>query len=276
MTEVLKADRLYGQLVEDIKGKIQSNSLKPAISIIRFGENPADISYEKGVKKTSALLGIEVEVNVFSRDEKIDKVIELIKKINDDDRIGGLLIFRPLPDHLDADLIDRTIDPKKDIDCMSPVNKSKIFSGEVNGFIPLAAKASVILLEHYGYEISRKKCVVINRTNTVGRPLVMLLLNRDATVTLCHSKTEDLKVFTKEADIVFTGMGNPEMLDSSYFKENSICIDIGVGKRKDGKIVGDLKVEDVEGKIRAYSPVPGGVGKLTNLLLLENVVNYYL
>lgn len=275
MTKVLKSDEIAEKLVIDLKDRIEKRKLKPILSVIRFGADPADLAYERGIKKSAEKLGIEVQVNELSRDESEESVLNLIKKVNGDDNIGGLLIFRPLPDHLDEEKINSTISPSKDIDCMSPINKAKVYSGDISGFIPLAPKAAVLLLEKSGYSIDGKNCVIINHSSVVGKPLAMILLAKWATVTLCHVKTKNLKEHTKSADYVFTAMGRAESLDESYFNENSVLIDIGLSKNAEGKMRGDLKAESIDGKIEAYSPVPGGVGKITNLLLLENVINYY-
>lgn len=152
---------------------------------------------------------------------------------------------------------------------------AKVFSGDVSGFTPLAPKASYELLKFYGYDLKGKDTVIINHSNVVGKPLAMFLLKDLATVTICHVGTRDLKKHTKSADIIFTAMGRAESLDDTYFNEDAIVIDIGTSKNKEGKYKGDLDEKSVDGKISAYSPVPGGIGSITNLLLIENVINYY-
>ena len=158
---------------------------------------------------------------------------------------------------------------------MHPVNMAKVFSGDVSGFTPLAPKASYELLKFYGYDLKGKDTVIINHSNVVGKPLAMFLLKDLATVTICHVGTRDLKKHTKSADIIFTAMGRAESLDDTYFNEDAIVIDIGTSKNKEGKYKGDLDEKTVDGKIKAYSPVPDGIGSITNLLLIENVINYY-
>ena len=173
-------------------------------------------------------------------------------------------------------MISLALDPEKDIDCMNPINRAKVYSGHLDGFIPLASKAAHELLGFYGYELKGKDVVVINHSNVVGKPLAMILLSELATVTVCHVGTKDLRKHTKSADIIFTAIGRAETLDETYFKEDAVVIDIGTSKNKEGKYRGDLDEEAVMGKIGAFSPVPGGIGNITNLLLLENVINYYL
>ncbi|RVU55507.1 bifunctional 5,10-methylenetetrahydrofolate dehydrogenase/5,10-methenyltetrahydrofolate cyclohydrolase [Anaerosphaera multitolerans] len=276
MTRVLKSEEFAERLKERLKSSVEEKNLNPILSVIRFGENPADLAYERGIKKSAESIGIEVQVNELALDNGEEEVLSLIEELNNREDVGGILIFKPLPEHLDEYRINEAIDPLKDVDCMTSLNKSKVYSGDVTGLIPLAPKAAVLLLEEYGYELKGKNCVIINHSNVVGKPLAMILLDRWATVTICHVETRDLREHTKGADYVFTAMGRAESLDESYFNEDSIIIDIGLSKNAEGKMRGDLDAKSVEGKVKAYSPVPGGVGKMTNLLLLENVINYYL
>lgn len=275
MTKILKADGFYNEVLRKLRNKIASENLQAAMEIIRFGEKEQDLAYERGIKKSAEKLGIKVKVNELNLDAKEDEVINLIDKINKDNDIGGLLIFRPLPENLNEEKINSAISPLKDIDCMHELNRARIYSGDLSGFIPLAAKAAVDLIKYYEFDLEGKNCLIINHSNVVGKPLAMILLENWATVTVAHVKTKNLKELTKRADYIFTAMGKAEMLDSSYFSKDSIVIDIGLSRNKEGNMRGDLNANSVEGKIYAYSPVPGGVGKLTNLLLLENVLKYY-
>lgn len=275
MTKILYAkdyvDKKSGDLIERVK-KLKS---KPIISIIRVGKDYGSLAYEKGIKKTAEKLGIEVDVKEFAKDASQDEVIDAIKKLNADEKIGGILVFRPLPENFDEEKISLALDPKKDVDCMHPLNMARVFSGDVSGFTPLAPKAAHELLKFYGYDLKGKEVVIINHSNVVGKPLAMFLLKDLATVTICHVGTVDLKKHTRSAEIIFTAMGRAETLDETYFNEDALVIDIGTSKNKEGKYRGDLDEKSVDGKISAYSPVPGGIGSITNLLLLENVINYY-
>ncbi|OLR64983.1 bifunctional 5,10-methylenetetrahydrofolate dehydrogenase/5,10-methenyltetrahydrofolate cyclohydrolase [Peptoniphilus porci] len=275
MTKILYAkdyvDKKMGRLIEKVK-KLKS---KPILSTIRVGDDYGSIAYEKGIKKTADKLGVDVDSNEFKEDVREDEVIERIKKLNDDEKVGGIIIFRPLPENFDEEKISLAIDPKKDVDCMHPINRARVFSGDVSGFTPLAPKAAYELLKFYGYELRGKDTVIINHSNVVGKPLMMYLLRDLATVTICHVGTVDLKKHTRSAEIIFTAMGRAETLDASYFNEDAIVIDIGTSKNSEGKYRGDLDEKSVKGKIKAYSPVPGGIGSITNLLLIENVINFY-
>ena len=276
MTEILYAKGYVEKKSQELIDKIKKLEKEPIISIIRVGDDYASLAYLKGIKKSAEKLGLKVDVNEFPREVSEEKLLERIKKLNLDKNIGGILVFRPLPDSIDEDVISLAIDPKKDVDCMSPINRSKVYSGHLDGFIPLASKAARELLDFYDYELTGKDVVIINHSNVVGKPLAMILLSELATVTVCHEGTRDLRKHTKEADIIFTAMGRAETLDETYFNEDAVVIDIGTSKNKEGKYRGDLDEEAVKGKISAYSPVPGGIGNITNLLLLENVINYYL
>ena len=276
MTKILYAKDYVEEKTCDLVEKIKKLKDKPIISIIRVGEDYGSLAYLKGIKKSAEKLGVSVDVNEFKEDVSQDEILDCLKDLNQDKKIGGILVFRPLPESIDEDVISLALDPKKDIDCMNPINRAKVYSGHLDGFIPLAPKAAHELLEFYDYELKGKDVVIINHSNVVGKPLAMILLNELATVTVCHVGTRDLRKHTKAADIIFTAMGRAEALDETYFNEDAVVIDIGTSKNKGGKYRGDLDEEAVMGKIGAFSPVPGGIGSITNLLLLENVINYYL
>lgn len=275
MTEILYAKDYVEKKSKELIEKVKNLKEEAIISTIRIGDDYGSLAYENGIKKTAEKIGVQVFSNEFPKYASEEEVIERIKKLNEDKKIGGILIFRPLPENFNEEKISLALDPKKDIDCMHPVNMAKVFSGDVSGFTPLAPKASYELLKFYGYDLKGKDTVIINHSNVVGKPLAMFLLKDLATVTICHVGTRDLKKHTKSADIIFTAMGRAESLDETYFNEDAIVIDIGTSKNKEGKYKGDLDEKSVEGKIKAYSPVPGGIGSITNLLLIENVINYY-
>lgn len=275
MTKILYAKDYVEKKSKELIEKVKNLKEEAIISTIRIGNDYGSLAYEKGIKKTAEKIGVQVFSNEFPKDASEEEVIERIKKLNEDKKIGGILIFRPLPENFNEEKISLALDPKKDIDCMHPVNMAKVFSGDVSGFTPLAPKASYELLKFYGYDLKGKDTVIINHSNVVGKPLAMFLLKNLATVTICHVGTRDLKKHTKSADIIFTAMGRAESLDDTYFNEDAIVIDIGTSKNKEGKYKGDLDEKTVDGKIKAYSPVPGGIGSITNLLLIENVINYY-
>lgn len=274
MTDILKSDQLAEKIKEKIRKKIEIDNIIPKLATVRLGDSPGDVAYERGILNSASVLNINVEKHILERNIKEEELLKLIDTLNNDNSIDGIIIFRPLPEHLDADKIDLAISPRKDLDCLNPINKSNVYSGNVEGFIPLSPKAAIMLLEDYGIDLEGKDCVIVNDSSVVGKPLSMILLSKEATVTICHSRTRNLKEKTKNADIVFTAIGQAEYFDRSYFSNNSVIIDIGVSRNKEGKMRGDLDQTSIDGFVKAFSPVPGGIGKLTNLLLLESLFNY--
>lgn len=272
MTKILTSKDLRKRLKEKLLEKIENLNEKPVLAIIRLGQRPEDLSYEKGLTKTAKELSIPVDIYKLEVQTKTSQLISLIEKLNEDKKVKGILIFRPLPKHIDEKEVALAISLQKDLDCINPINKAKIYDGDVNGFIPLSPKAAVMLMEDYGYNLA-KRALIINRSQVVGKPLAMLLLNRNATVTIAHSKTENIKELIKKSDYVFTAMGKMKSLDRSFFTEKSIIIDLSIGIDENGKLCGDTDQEDVNDFVQAYTPVPGGVGSLTNLLLLESLIH---
>lgn len=271
MTKVLKSKELIEKIKDNIKKVTKNIKEEPIVAIIRVGKKPDDISYEKGITKKAKELGIGIQIFKFDEKESTEVIAKRIRRLNDDEKVKGILVFKPLPNTIDEKQIDEAISYKKDIDCISPISKSMLFDGDVTGFIPNAPKAAIRILEYYGYDLS-KNCLIINRTSVVGKPLLMLLLDKNATVTIAHSKTKNLKELTKSADYIFTATGKKRLLDKSFFKEDAVVIDMGIAIDENGKLVGDLDTEGIEGTIEAYTPVPGGIGALTSILLLESAV----
>lgn len=271
MTKVLKSKEQIEKIKDNIKKVTKNMEEEPIVAIIRVGEKPDDISYEKGIIKKAKELGIGIQIFKFDETENTEVIVERIRGLNDDDKVKGILVFKPLPNTIDEKQIDEAISYKKDIDCISPISKSRLFDGDVTGFIPNAPKAAIRILEYYGYDLV-KNCLIINRTSVVGKSLLMLLLDKNATVTIAHSKTKNLKELTKFADYIFTATGKKRLLDKSFFKEDAVVIDMGISIDENGKLVGDLDTEGIEGYIKAYTPVPGGIGALTSILLLESAV----
>lgn len=275
MTKILKGKEVADKIREDISERIQKlneKDLTPKLAIIRLGEDPSDISYERGILKSSEKLGIETEVHEEDLSLNTEKLVELIEKLNNDEKVSGILIFRPLPKQIDEEVIRKAIDPEKDVDCMNPLNLAKIFEGDMSGFAPGTPKAAIEMLINNDVDLEGKNVVVINRSLVVGKPLSMMLLDKNATVTICHSRTKDLDKVTKKADIVMTALGRAKFLDEKYFNEDSIVIDIGVSMDDDGKMSGDVDFENVKDKVSMITPVPRGVGSITNTVLLDNVV----
>lgn len=271
----LRGKVVADKIKEDLKVRIQSlvdKGINPTIAIVRVGENDSDISYERAVVKVSGTIGLKVKNVLLKEETTTEELAKVMTDLNSDASVHGILMFRPLPKHIDQDAICNLIDPAKDVDAMNPVNLEKIFEGDRTGLEPATPRAAVEMILGHGYELKGKEVVVINRSMVVGKPLTMMLLNENATVTICHSKTADLKAHTKRADYVVTALGRPAMLDKSYFSENSVVIDVGVGTTPDGKLSGDVNYDEVKDYVAAITPVPGGVGSITTTILLSQVV----
>lgn len=275
MAEILRgkvvADSIKDQIKIDIE-ELKKGGKEPTLGIVRLGSNPDDISYEKSLIKNCERLGIDSKV--FERDLKIttEELVDLIEKLNKDSSISGIIIFRPLPKHIDGAKIRQVICPDKDVDCMHPLNVANVFEGDMSSFVPGTPKSAMEILLYNKIELEGKNVVVINRSMVLGKPLTMMLLNENATVTICHSRTKKLHEITKAADVVITALGKAKFFDEKYFNENSICIDVGVSLDDHGKLSGDIDYEKVSPVVKAITPVPGGVGSVTTSLLLSQVV----
>lgn len=267
------------ELAKEIKLKISKDideldkiGKNPRLGIIRLGNDSSDISYEKSIIKNCDALGISTIVNELVISIQTDDLIEAIEKMNKDNSISGIIVFRPLPKHIDEERIRMAISPLKDVDCMHPLNLEKIFEDDDTGFAPCTPKAAMEILLFNDIPLEGKNVVVINRSMVVGKPLAMMLLKENATVTICHSRTQNLKDITKNADIVLTALGKAKYLNDEYFNVNSIVLDIGVSLDDKNRISGDVDMEKVTNKIGMITPVPGGVGSVTTSILLKQVV----
>lgn len=265
------ADQIKEGLTKDIE-ELKAKGINPTIAVVRVGENDSDISYERAIVKASEAIGLMARLVTLKEATTTEELEAELVKLNNDKEVHGILMFRPLPKHIDQDRMQNVIAAEKDVDAMNPINLEKIFEGDPTGLEPATPRAAVEMIKGHGYELEGKDVVVINRSMVVGKPLSMMLLQENATVTICHSRTKDLKAHTKRADIVVTALGRPAMLDKSYFTEDSIVIDVGVGTTADGKLSGDVNFEDVKDFVAAITPVPRGVGSITTTILLSQVV----
>jgi methylenetetrahydrofolate dehydrogenase (NADP+)/methenyltetrahydrofolate cyclohydrolase len=266
------ADHLKDNIIKRVN-ELRYKGIVPKMIIIRVGNREDDIVYERSILKNCDKLGIvgtvtELPVNVTM--EELSKVIE---EANRDNEIHGIMLFRPLPKHLDQDSISRIINPNKDIDCMSPTNIENVFEGKKLGFAPCTPKAVIEMLKYYELPLKGANVVVVGRSMVVGKPLAMLLLEENATVTICHSKTKNMSETTKNADVVIAAIGKAKFMNEDYFTKESVVIDVGINDDGDGKICGDVDYDIVFGKVKALNPAAGGVGTITTTILLNHVVN---
>lgn len=275
MAIVLKGNVVATEIKEKMKSDIEELAKigkVPTLGIVRLGDNPDDISYERSIIKNCDALGIQSKVFERNLDMTTEELVSLMEELNQDNNISGILVFRPLPKHIDEVKIRETISPDKDVDCMHPLNLEKIFEGNMTGFAPCTPKAAMEILLHNKVELEGKNVVVVNRSMVLGKPLVMMLLEKNATVTICHSRTKNLHEVTSKADVVVTALGKAKFFDEKYFNENSICIDVGISLDSEGKLSGDIDYPVVSEMVSMITPVPGGVGSVTTSILLSHVV----
>ena len=273
MTRILRGKDVALQIDEETKKEISKLDIEPTLAIFKIGNKDSDSAYERGIDNKALKLGIKVIKYVY--DEKIDKNVfyNEIKKANKNKNIHGILVFRPLPKDFDEEYVKNLIDIHKDIDASNDLSLANTFINKNDGFVPCTAKAVESLLDFYNIEISGKRVVVLGRSLVIGKPVAMLMLNKNATVTICHSKSENIKEICKEADILICAIGKMGMIDKSYVRSGQTIIDVGIHYNEEkGKLCGDCLFEDIENIVDNITPVPGGVGSITSSILLSNVV----
>jgi len=252
--------------VEELKGK----GITPGLAVIRVGEDPSSLIYVRNKRRKAEEIGIHFEEHALKENTPQDELIELIARLNSDSRIEGIVLQLPLPDHLDEKRILEKISPDKDVDGFHPLNMGRLLKGNPS-FIPATPRGIVELLDRYKIPLEGKRAVVVGRSDIVGKPLAFLLLARNATVTICHSKTKDLSLITREGDILVAALGKPGFIQEEMVKEGSVIIDVGIN-RVGNKIVGDVDFDKAKERASYITPVPGGVGPMTIVILLKNVL----
>ena len=275
MSSILMGRPVAKEIKDNIKvdiAELKKKKIVPTLGIIRMGERADDLAYENSITDNCEALGIGYKVFELEREDSMDKFIELLDTVNNDDNIHGILIFRPLPAQIDIDMVKNTINPDKDIDCMNPLNLQKVFTGDLGGFIPCTPKAVIEILKYYNYDLKGANVAVVNSSLVVGRPLSMMLLKEKATPTICHSKTKDLMKITSNSDIVVTAIGKAKFFGTDYFNDTNVVIDVGINNDEDGGICGDIDYDEVEKIVKAITPVPGGIGSVTTSILLSHVI----
>ncbi len=274
-TDIIKgkpvADKITDKLIKEVE-ELKEKNIIPKLSIVRVGEKPDDISYERGAVSRCSKIGIDTERIVLDEDVSEEKYIETIEKLNKDKNINAILCLRPLPENIDENIIKNIIDPEKDVDCFNPMNTSKLFEGDKEGYAPCTPEAVMKILEYYDVDLVGKNTVVLGRSLIVGRPVAMMLMEEHSTVTICHSKTDDLVKEAKKADVLISAIGKAKIIDKSYIKEDAIVIDVGINLDKDGNLCGDVDTNSVRGKAKMVTPVPGGVGSVTTSVLAEHII----
>ena len=264
------AKKIREELKEEVDG-LHQKGIYPRLAVIMVGDDKASSVYVRNKSKACNEIGIEFEEYLKESSISQDELISLIKELNDRNDIHGILLQSPIPDHLDIREAFNTIDPKKDVDGFNPVNVGRLSIGE-DCFISCTPYGVIKMLEEYDIPVEGKRAVVIGRSNIVGKPLVQCLLKKNATVTVCHSKTQNLGEITKEADILIAALGKPKFVTEDMVKDGAVVIDVGINRNEEGKLVGDVDFENVSKKASYITPVPGGVGPMTIAMLMNNVV----
>jgi methylenetetrahydrofolate dehydrogenase (NADP+)/methenyltetrahydrofolate cyclohydrolase len=265
------ADAISEALTKEVSD-LKVKGITPKLTLVRVGANGSDLAYEKGALKKCEKIGIEAGVKELPEDISQDKFIEELKKINDDKSVNAIMVFRPFPKQLDESVIKYIIAPEKDVDCFSPVNVAKIMENDQTGFAPCTPSAVIEILKHYKVPMKGKNAVVVGRSMVVGKPMCMLLLSENATVTVCHSKTTDMPKVCSQADILVVGIGKAKMIDSKYVKNGAVVIDVGINVDESGNLCGDVNTDDCEAKASMITPVPRGVGSVTSSILAQHIV----
>ena len=269
------SEKKLNRLKKQIGEYIDIGSRTPRLDIILVGEDFGSKKYVEMKQRRAIDLGIKCIIHEFESSVKEQEIVELIEKLNSDERVDGLMVQLPLPKGIDSDLVLETIDPKKDVDGLTSANLGKLFKNNPNAMAPATAKGILDILKEYQIEIDGTEVVVIGRSDIVGLPTAAILQNANATVTVCHSHTKSLKSICKRADILVVGIGKAEYIDKGYVKDGCTVIDVGTNRSQEGKLVGDVKIGSVKKVAKYITPVPGGIGPMTIVSLLDNLFEVY-
>lgn len=275
MATILKGAAVTAALNQSLTERtsaLKEKGILPTIAIVRVGERGDDISYEKGAIKRCEKIGVGVKQFLLPADVPEETLLATIEEINADPAIHGCLLFRPLPGHIDGERIRRALAPQKDVDGITDGSLAGVFSGSGEGYPPCTAQACMEILDHYGYPLQGKKAVVVGRSLVVGKPAAMLLLQKNATVTVCHTRTADMPALCREAEVLIVAAGKAGVVGKEYLSPGQVVIDVGIHVLEDGKLTGDVKFEEAEPIVEAITPVPGGVGTVTTSVLVKHVV----
>lgn len=268
----LRGKKVSDGIKEYVSKELETLSFVPKLAIVRVGEKPDDMSYERSATKKLKSFGLDVASYVFPQDISDEAFKKAFKDINEDDEVTGILLLRPLPRTINEKDIENMIDPKKDLDGISPINIAKVFAGDTTGFSPCTAEAVIEVLKAYDIELTGKRVTVVGRSMVVGKPVSMLLLKENATVTMTHTRTVDLKKTCSDAEIVVAAAGRAKMLNSDYCGQDAVMIDVGINVDENGKLCGDVDYATLDGKASAATPVPGGVGTVTTAVLAKHLI----
>lgn len=274
MAILLKGKEVSARIKAELKQEVtelKTKGINPGLAVIIVGDDPASRVYVNNKKKACEETGIKSFEYALSADTKEDELLALISRLNSDSAVSGILVQLPLPKHINEQKIINSINPSKDVDAFHPINVGKIMTGDYD-FVPCTPAGVMELIAESGIDVCGKDCVIVGRSNIVGKPQAMLLLHKNGTVTICHSKTKNLAEKTKAADILVAAVGIPEFITGDMIKEGAVVIDVGINRLENKKLVGDVHFESAAKKAAAITPVPGGVGPMTIAMLMKNTV----
>ena len=265
------SQRVKNALKDETEKFVEKYGIRPGLAVVIVGDDPASRVYVNSKKKACAEIGYYSEEHALPESTTEGELLSLVEKLNGDEKIHGILVQLPLPKHIDEEKIINAINPKKDVDAFHPVNVGKIMIGNFD-FLPCTPAGVMELINEAGIDLTGKNCVVVGRSNIVGKPQAMLPLHKNATVTICHSKTKNIKEITKNADVLVAAVGRAQMFDGDYIKDGAVVIDVGMNRLENKKLVGDVDFESAAKKASYITPVPGGVGPMTIAMLMKNTL----
>lgn len=275
MAKLIDGKKISGEIKDELKEKVaqlKEQGIEVTLAVIQVGNDPASTVYVGNKKKACAYIGIRSLAYELSGETTQEELLALVRELNDRKDVNGILVQLPLPAHIDEDTVIRTIAPEKDVDGFHPQSVGLLSIGQ-KGFVSCTPAGIIQLLKRSGVEIDGRECVVVGRSNIVGKPMAMLLIRENGTVTVCHSHTKDLKEVTRRADILVVAIGKRQFITADYVKEGATVIDVGMHRKEDGKLCGDVDFDSVEPVAGAITPVPGGVGPMTIAMLMNNCVS---
>jgi len=266
--------KIKDQLKNDVETIRKNYSRMPKLVVILIGDNPASLTYVRNKERGCDYIGIESEIIKHDSSFSERQLLEEIEILNNDETVDGILVQLPLPKHISEEKVLNVIAFDKDVDGFHPHNVANLFLGQ-NSLVPCTPKGMLVLLEKINYDLDGKEVVVVGRSNIVGKPVALLCLQKNATVTIAHSKTKDLKKICSRADVLITAIGKPKFFNHEYIKDDAIVLDVGINRDENNKLCGDVDFEDVKDKVKAITPVPGGVGPMTITMLLQNTIEAF-
>lgn len=277
MTQIIDGKKISQEIKDELReqvAKLKEQGTNVSLAVIQVGNDPASSVYVRNKKLACEYIGIQSLSYELPEETSEEELVGLVQKLNEDPTVNGILVQLPVPEHINADKIIQTISPDKDVDGFHPQNVGKLVIGE-RGFVSCTPAGIIQLLKRYGIEITGKHCVVIGRSNIVGKPMALLMLRENATVTVAHSKTHNLKEICQNADILIVAIGKPQFITADYVKDGAVVIDVGIHRDENNKLCGDVKYDEVAPKASAITPVPGGVGPMTIAMLMHNCLESF-